>query len=232
MGLIVLVIGESGRGKSASLRSFTPGEVGVFNVAGKPLPFKSDIKMVNTDDYARIKNGLKEAKAKTLVIDDAQYLMSFPYMRRAKEKGYEKFVELAASFWELIDAIKALPEDKIVYIFGHVETDNFGNQKFKTIGKMLDSALYVDGLTAIVLRADKQDSRYFFRTQSNGQDTAKTPMGMFDELEIDNDLKYVDARIREYYGLPPNVPDVKPRPKEEKNETPNKNTKNHIKESE
>ena len=202
MGVPVLILGESGSGKSASMRNFKPGEIGIINVSGKPLPFRNNLKTVNTDSYEDIVKTIIAAKAKALVIDDAQYLMATEFMRTAKVTGYQKFTDLALNFWRLIQVvINNLPPDKIVYFLAHVERDANGNEKMKTIGKLLDEKITIEGLFTIVLKTVVQDRHYQFATQTNGQDTVKTPMGMFDDLLIENDLKMVDSTIREYYGI-------------------------------
>ena len=202
MGVPVLILGESGSGKSASMRNFKPGEIGIINVSGKPLPFRNNLKTVNTDNYEDIVKTIIAAKAKALVIDDAQYLMANEFMRTAKVTGYQKFTDLALNFWKLIQVvINNLPPDKIVYFLAHVERDANGNEKMKTIGKLLDEKITIEGLFTIVLKTVVQDRHYQFATQTNGQDTVKTPMGMFDDLLIENDLKMVDSTIREYYGI-------------------------------
>lgn len=202
MGVPVLILGESGSGKSASMRNFKPGEIGIINVSGKPLPFRNNLKTVNTDNYEDVVKTIIAAKAKALVIDDAQYLMANEFMRTAKITGYQKFTDLALNFWRLIQVvINNLPPDKIVYFLAHVERDANGNEKMKTIGKLLDEKITIEGLFTIVLKTVVQDRHYQFATQTNGQDTVKTPMGMFDDLLIENDLKMVDSTIREYYGI-------------------------------
>ena len=202
MGIPVLILGESGSGKSASLRNFAPDQVGIFNVGGKPLPFRSKLKFVNTDSYVTIMSGLKAMKTPSAVIDDAQYLMANEFMRRCKEIGYQKFTDMATSYWQLVQTvINVLPADRIVYFLSHIERDQNGNEKCKTIGKMLDEKITVEGMFTVVLKTHVQDGHYTFVTQTNGQDTVKSPMGMFESLEIDNDLAMVDKTIREYYGI-------------------------------
>lgn len=202
MGIPVMILGESGSGKSASLRNFKPEEVGVFNVGGKPFPFRSNLKKIDTDDYKTIMGGLAAMKAPAAVIDDAQYLMANEFMRRSKEIGYQKYTEMATSYWNLVQmVIKNLPPDRIVYFLSHVERDQNGNEKCKTIGRMLDEKITVEGMFTVVLKTRVKDGHYAFVTQTNGQDTVKSPMGMFDAVEIDNDLAMVDRIIRDYYGL-------------------------------
>lgn len=204
MGLPVLVLGESGTGKSASLRNFPYDDVEVINVAGKPLPFKNKIRCYNTDDYMQVEKHMdKIAKAgcKSIVIDDAQYLMANEFMRRAMEKGYDKFTEIAKNYWALVNKVKELPEDVIVYFFSHLDRDQNGNEKVKTIGKLLDEKITVEGMFTIVLKTNVTDGQYTFLTQNNGHDTTKSPIGLFPTYAIDNNLFYVDEKIRNYYQL-------------------------------
>lgn len=209
MGIPVLILGESGSGKSTSMRNFEPDEISIFNVAGKPLPFKKKIPKVNTSDYNKIKAGLKQSSKKAFAIDDSQYLLCFEMFEKAKETGFNKFTDMALNFYNLIQfIIKQLPDDVIVYFLHHVETTADGKQKAKTIGKMLDEKLTVEGLFSIVLLCETDGIDYKFITQSDGYTTAKSPMDMFDK-SIDNDLKIVDTTIREYWELNPIKNDIK-----------------------
>lgn len=202
MGIPVAIIGESGSGKSASMRNFKINELGIINVSRKPLPFKSDLKTYNSDNYMNIEEVIKKAAARSIVIDDAQYLMANEYMRGAKITGYQKFVDIALNYWTLVQmVITELPDDKIVYFMMHVERDQNGNEKMKTIGKMLDEKITLEGLFTIVLKTVVANGKYQFSTQTSGQDPVKSPMGMFADLLIDNDLKSVDSIIRDYYGI-------------------------------
>lgn len=201
MGIPVLILGESGSGKSASLRNFDPEKVGVFNVAGKPLPFRRRLKVVNNATYADIYKVLAKPKLSTYIIDDSQYLMAFEELDRAKENGYTKFTEMALNFSGLVRyIINNLPPDIIVYFLHHVETTEQGKVKAKTVGKMIDSKLTLEGLFSIVLLCEATSEGHHFVTQSDGYTTAKSPMEMFDK-EIDNDLAMVDEIIREYWNL-------------------------------
>jgi hypothetical protein len=216
MAIPVLVIGRSGSGKTYSLKNFKPDEVGILSVEKGRLPFRSDLKVAkvksfttsdctpaqaNVARYSWIETTIKKAKLKSIVIDDSQYLLAGELFDRAYEKGYDKFVGIAANFRNLIHSINELEDDdKIVYFLHHSELDADGREKVKTIGKMLDEKLCIEGCFDIVLYC--QDQKFF--TQSNGQSVAKTPEGMFD-LEIPNDLKAVDTAIREYYGLAKNT---------------------------
>ena len=201
MGVPVMILGASGTGKSASMRNLAPDCYGLVNVARKPLPFRSNKKALNSDDYPTIRATMGRATSNIIVIDDAQYLMANEYMRRSAEKGFEKFTDIGKNFWELVRYVTDLPAEKVVYFMGHVEVDAFGNTKFKTIGKLLDEKITVEGMFTIVLRTLVQDGHYYFSTQNNGVDTVKTPIGLFAEPYIDNDLAQVDAAIRDYFGL-------------------------------
>ena len=208
----VLIIGKSGSGKTYSLKNFKKNEVGIISVEKGRLPFKSDLQVAkvpaNFDGvkdyatlyrakYAWILKAIESGKFKSVVIDDSQYLLANELFDRAAEKGFDKFTQMAANFRGLIHAInESDEEDKIVYFLHHTEIDADGREKAKTIGKMLDEKLTIEGCFDIVIYC--QDHKFY--TQTNGQSTAKTPEEMFD-LEIPNDLKAVDVAIREYYGL-------------------------------
>ena len=201
MGIPVLILGDSGSGKSASLRNFEPNEVAIFNVAGKPLPFQKKLKTFHQPDYAAITNVLLNPRIPCYVIDDSQYLMVFDSFNRAFETGYGKFTDFAVNFYNLVrTVIDGTPPDCIVYFLHHTEDADNGKIKAKTIGKMLDSQLTLEGLFSIVLLCKVIDGNHKFITATNGLTPAKAPMEMFAK-EIDNDLKFVDSRIREYYGF-------------------------------
>lgn len=206
MGLPILVLGKSGMGKSASLRNFKQDEVGVVNVLGKALPFKNDFNTIQTDNYSQIKQILLGSKVNTLVIDDAGYLITNQFMRgHSGGKGssiFDLYNQMGDNFWELINYISySIPNNKIVYLFMHEDKNELGDIKPKTIGKMLDEKVCVEGMFTIVLRAVKDDGKYVFSTQSNGFDVAKTPIGLFEDLYIENDLKAITNKIREYYKM-------------------------------
>lgn len=195
-------MGESGSGKSTSLRNFEPDEIGIFNVASKPLPFRKPLKKIDGATYAGIEKSLCKAKLRAYAIDDSQYLLSFELFNKANEKGYDKFINLAVNFYNLIQhVIKETPPDVIVYFLHHVDVSD-SKAKAKTVGKMLDEKLTLEGLFSIVLYCVADEQSHKFITQSLGISTAKSPMDMFPE-EIDNDLKFVDSAIRDYYGLKP-----------------------------
>lgn len=208
MGVGVLVIGKSGSGKSTSLRNFKAEEVGIINVISKPLPFKNvnGLKTIDTDNYNDIKTVLEKSKTKSIVIDDAGYLITNQFMRKHASAGggnavFNLYNDIADSFWSLTEIVKALPNDKIVYFFMHEDKNDFGDIRPKTIGKLIDDKVCLEGLFSIVLRAKKIDKNYYFFTQSTENDVAKSPIGMFNELYIDNDLKQVDNIIRDFYEI-------------------------------
>ena len=208
----VLILGKSGSGKTYSLKNFKKDEVGIISVEKGRLPFKSELQVAKVptrfegvNDYATlyrakyawILKAIESGKFKSVVIDDSQFLLVNELFDRSAEKGYDKFTSMAANFRGLIHAINESDvEDKIVYFLHHSELDADGREKAKTIGKMLDEKLTIEGCFDIVIYC--QDHKFY--TQTNGQSTAKTPEGMLD-LEIPNDLKAVDDAIREYYGV-------------------------------
>ncbi len=205
MAKCVLIIGESGSGKSASLRNFKPEEVSVFNVTNKDLPFKGKLPIIHNATYEDIAKHLANPTKKAYVIDDAGYLMVFESFSRANETGFQKFTEMAKKFVDMLGFItKSVPDDVIVYITMHTEDDaEMHKVKAKTIGKMIDQQLKLEGLFTIVLRAMQTEEGYKFITRDDNVSTAKSPMGMFESEMIDNDLKAVDATIRDYYEMPP-----------------------------
>lgn len=218
MGIPVLILGASGSGKSTSLRNFNENEVGIFNIAKKPLPFKKKLKVRNGVNYVEVKKSLQNQALKTYVIDDSQYLMAFDFFAKVNTPGYEKFTEMAISFYDLVQTVINLPDDCIVYFLHHIEETAEGKTKAKTVGKMIDEKLTLEGLFSIVLLTSANNGKYCFETQSDGFTTAKSPMGMF-EKTIDNDLKMVDTIIRDYWDLPPieiNTPHEQTEEKEEK----------------
>ncbi len=202
MGVPVLVIGESGSGKSTSLRNFKPNEIGIYNVAGKPLPFRGQFPMMQTvSDPDAIMASLKRNAVNCYAIDDSQYLMAFKLIEKVNERGYDKFTEIAKDFRDLIDTVvRDTSPDTIVYFLHHTERSDDGHVKAKTSGKMIDNWLTLEGLFSIVIMAVTSESKHQFVTQNDGTSTCKSPMGML-ENPMDNDLKTVDTAIREYYEL-------------------------------
>ena len=208
MGNLVMVIGKSGSGKSTSLRNFAPGEVGIFNIAGKPLPFRKRLPKADRVGYEQIKSSLRKNRLRAYVIDDSTYLMQFEAFQYAKVKGYDKFVDMAQSFEQLLEAAMGTDEDTIVYFLHHPQFADDGTSKPQTIGRMLDNQLNVEGLFPIVIECTVRDGRHVFVTENDGTNIAKAPFEMLPAV-MDNDLKAVDTAIREYWQLKP-IKDVKP----------------------
>jgi hypothetical protein len=207
MGIPVLIIGKSGSGKSTSLRNFDEKEIGLINVSKKPLPFKKKFEStVNTDNYETIIKAIDKTAKNSVVIDDAGYLIVNMFMKGHSTAGtgnaiFGFYNKVGDSFWNLIEFVKTLPEKKIVYFIMHEDKNDFGDIKPKTIGKILDEKVCLEGLFTIVLRCVVEDKKHLFKTQSDGFDVAKSPIDMFESLEIDNDLKIVDETIRKYWEL-------------------------------
>lgn len=205
MGQLVFILGRSGTGKSYSMRNFPQDKLAVINVQGKILPFRGAAKIESTptDNSAQIMKALEiyAENYKSIVIDDYQYTMANEFMRRSAERGFDKFTEIGRHAWDIANKVRELPADVIVYIMCHVDRDDDGNEKIKTIGKLLDEKICLEGMSTIVLKTNVTDGEYSFFTQNNGKDTVKSPAGMFPSYAIENDLYYVDQKIRNYYEL-------------------------------
>jgi hypothetical protein len=213
MSTAVLILGKSGTGKSASLRNMPPADTLLIQVVRKPLPFKakgwayfdktknSDGNIIVTDHWETILKAMRGTRRKVIVIDDFQYVLANEYMRRTDERGYDKFTDIGRHAWELITAASDLPPDVRVYILAHTDTNDAGETKMKTIGKMLDEKITPEGLFTIVLRTYVADGHYQFTTRNNGSDSVKSPMGLFDADRIPNDLAEIDSAIVDYYGI-------------------------------
>lgn len=205
MGVLVFILGRSGTGKSYSMRDFHKDKLAVVNVQGKILPFKGSgkIEMTSTDTSRDIVKALESygKQYKSIVVDDFQYVMANEFMRRSSEKGYDKFTEIGRHAWDIANTVRSLPADCIVYVMCHTDRDDDGNEKIKTIGKLLDEKICLEGMSTIVLMTNVTDGVYTFLTQNNGKNTVKSPAGMFPSYAIDNDLHYVDQKIRAYYEL-------------------------------
>lgn len=213
MGIPVLILGDSGAGKSASLRDFDKDECFLIQPIRKPLPFRNDWKqwdhetktgcIVNTDDVNKICTIIRAAAKlgrKAVIIDDSQYIMANEFMRRCSEKSYEKYVEIGAKMWHVINTATECAGDTRVYFLSHTETDSTGKVKIKTIGKMLDEKVTLEGMFTIVIGATVVDGKHSFTTKNNGMNTLKAPMGMFDSELMDNNLSNIDDTIKEYYN--------------------------------
>lgn len=216
MSIAILVLGESGTGKSTALRNLDPAHTLLIQSIPKPLPFKAgDWKPVKdggnvivTDQSAMIVSAMKKTSREIIVIDDFQYTMANEFMRRVTDKetgnaAFAKYNEIARSAWDILTAASNLPSNKRVYILSHTQTDEAGRVKIKTIGKLLDEKITIEGLVSIVLRTSVVNGNYMFSTRNSGHDTTKSPIGLFDEDLIDNDLAAVDAAVFSYYELQP-----------------------------
>ena len=209
MATPVLIIGKSGAGKSTSLRNCAGNDDwNLIRVLDKPLPFKGKINGWPTDNYLDVMKCLAASKAHNIVIDDAGYLITNSFMRGHSNIGsgnaqFQFYNQMADNFWNLIMfIINKLPPDKIVYVMMHEQQDDFGNIRTKTIGKLLDEKVTIEGMFTIVLRAVKDSQGYAFITQSEDMAVSKSPMGMFESERIDNDMKLVEEAIRSYYEIP------------------------------
>ncbi len=214
MSTAVLILGESGTGKSTSLRNLDPSKTLLIQSIAKPLPFKakgwkvrhslkSEGNVIQTDDPVVMEKVLRVSPHEVVVIDDFQYVMANEYMRRTAETGFQKFTDIGKNAWNVLTAAGALAAHRRVYILSHTATDESGRTKIKTIGKMLDEKITLEGMVTIVLRTQVRDGHYTFATQNDGADTTKSPMGMFADRYIDNDLAAVDAAICDYYEIAP-----------------------------
>ena len=217
MGKIVFVVGKSGSGKSTSIRNLDPDSTYIINVCNKDLPFKGSSKhyklksdtnkgnLFVTNEYAKIikvVQGISDTRAdiKTLIIDDFNYILTHQVFQTAMQKGYDKFVIIAKSVNDILECIQQSRNDLYVFIMWHTELDADGSSKIKTVGKMIDNQLTPEGMATIVLHTKVRDNKYKFLTQYDGSHIAKSPMGMFADQLIDNDLQYVIKNIHEYYS--------------------------------
>lgn len=206
MGMPVLVYGKSGSGKSRSLKFFGEDEILLINIEGKELPFRNSFKYrCRTDSTDTIIEQIKKMPCKTAVIDDAGYLMTHHFMNNHRNKkgnsSFDMYDDIADKMYFLVQRIKTeVPEDVIVYIVLHEDTNDMGDTKIRTIGRLIDNKVCLEGMVTICIRCMSDNGKHFFRTQTDGFDITKTPEGMFDENEIDNNLKFVDDTIRQFYG--------------------------------
>jgi hypothetical protein len=202
-GIGVLILGESGTGKSSSIRNLDPSTVGIINVSGKRLPFKnsSEFKTVKPGNNQEIIKLLQTCKADKIIIDDWQHTIVNEFMLKIEQKGYDKFSQMAYNYWSVIKSLDRMADDKVVYFMSHIDRDQFGNEHAKTCGKLLEEKVTPEGYFLIVLKTVVQNGNYFFSTHNSGTDTVKSPLDLFEDDLILNDLAYVDRKIREYYGL-------------------------------
>lgn len=203
----ILIMGESGTGKSTSIRNCNPDITAIVNPVGKPLPFRGSRKfstlngVTDADKICDFMRAQTRDGKKIIIVDDFQYILAIPYMNRIKESGWDKYNDFGANYFNIIDICKELPDDVCVYYMTHCETLENGLTTVKLIGKLLREKITVEGLFTIVLRTGVSEGKYYFFTQNNGKDTVKSPLGMFDSFSIENDLAYVDAKIRNYYEM-------------------------------
>lgn len=217
MSTATMIIGESGTGKSTSLRNLNPEQTLLIQAVRKPLPFRSkDWKPATkenptgsifvTDSSEKIVEAMRRTSKEIIVLDDFQYVMANEFMRRvtdneAGNSAFAKYNEIARHAWDVLTAASSLDERKRVYILSHTSTDEFGKTKIKTIGKLLDEKIVMEGLVTIVLRTAVINDQYLFRTRNSGNDTVKSPIDLFDDETIPNDLAAVDQAICEFYGI-------------------------------
>jgi hypothetical protein len=212
MSTAVLILGNSGSGKSTSLRNLDPAKTLVIQCIKKPLPFrakgwktretlKSEGNVIRTDDPALIEKIMRSSPHEVVVIDDYQAVMVNELMSRSSERGYEKFTDIGKNAWNIFRAAGDLADHRRVYILAHTQTDEFGAVRMKTVGKMVDNVLVPEGFFTVVLRTEVTNGTYTFTTQSNGQDCCKSPIGMFPDRQVENDISLVDSVICEFYGI-------------------------------
>lgn len=212
MSTSVLILGESGTGKTCSLRNLDPAKTLLIQPVRKPLPFPSkgwkEIRAKGDggnifvcDHPGHIVAAMLKAPQEIVVIDDWQYILANLFMRRRAEKSFDKFTDIGGAGFDIVRTASELAPHKRVYVLAHTVTDEFGKTRIKTLGKLLDEKIVIEGMFTTVLRTAVVDKSYQFSTHNNGSDTVKSPMGMFESDMIDNDLVQVDARICEYYGI-------------------------------
>lgn len=212
MSYACLILGESGTGKTCSLRNLDPKNTLLIQPVRKPLPFRStgwkEIKqkgdgnniLVCSNPQAII-NCMHASPFDVIVVDDWQYILASMYMAARNVKGFDKFTEIGGAGFDIAKAASELGENKRVYVLAHTTSDEFGNTRIKTLGKLLDDKIVVEGMFTTVLRTHVENGRYLFSTQNSGSDTVKSPMGMFSEQYIENDLAAIDCVICDYYGI-------------------------------
>lgn len=213
MSYATLILGESGTGKTASLRNLNPKNTLLIQPVRKPLPFRAknwhEIKAKGDggnifvcNDAQKIVACMKRAPQDVIVIDDWQYILSSQFMARRNEKSFDKFTDIGGAGYDIVQAASQLAENKRVYVLAHTATDEMGNVRIKTLGKLLDEKIVVEGMFTTVLRTFVDPGTgYFFLTHNNGHDTVKSPMGMFKENQVENDLAAIDDVICDYYGI-------------------------------
>lgn len=202
MSKMLVLYGESGTGKSTSLRNLDKKSVCYINVTKKPLPFRGTFTEVyNTHKPSEIINIMKKTDKKIIVIDDFTYVMTYEYIKRLNERGFSKYEDMAKGYFDVIDCGTNLSDDKIVIFISHTEKTEDGSERMMTLGKMLQSKVSVEALFTMVIESIVVDGEHYITVTNNGKNTVKTPMDMFDSDIIDNDLNYVIEKVKEYYGM-------------------------------
>lgn len=214
-----LIIGPSGTGKSSALRNLDPKSTFVISILDKPLPFRGYKKKYtkikgwddtennhfSSDDWTRIIMCIKMVNEKrpdikVLILDDMQYLMANEFLRRATETGFTKFTELAQHIWMVINALINTRADLYTFALSHSELDQNGKYKCKTVGKLLDEKITLEGMFSLVFYSMVVDGEFKFLTQNDSVHTAKTPLAMFADKLIDNDLKSIIETMQDYFN--------------------------------
>ena len=199
MAQLTFVLGKTGTGKSTSLREFTSKDgIGYITATGKPLPFKNDIPQYHAKNYGDLLAAIKQSKAPVMVLDDFNYYMSVEEFSQTANKGYEKFTQMAVNVVNVIDTITKKEGDQRFYILAHSENNDSGDLRLKTTGKMVSDKFVPEGLANQVVESSVLDGEFVFKVKTDGTGI-KTPMGMFDEPTIPNDLKVLDKAISEFY---------------------------------
>ena len=217
MSIATMILGESGTGKTTSLRNLSASETLLIQAVKKPLPFRSaNWKPASKDNPCgsifvsdcspKICAAMQRTHKPVIVIDDFQYILANEFMRRVTDNevgngAFQKYNEIARSAWDILMCATSLADEKRVYLLSHTSTDDFGKTKIKTIGKLLDEKIVMEGLVTIVLKTVVQNGQYLFSTHNSGSDTVKSPLGLFADDLIDNDLSAVDRAICDYYGI-------------------------------
>lgn len=211
MSVAVMILGESGSGKSTSLRNFDPSKTLLIQCIKKPLPFRAkgwEIRtkenggnVVQSHDPAKIEKAMRASSHEIVIIDDYQAVLINELLSRSAERGYDKFTDIAKSAWSIFNAAGSLAAHRRVYLIAHTQTDDMGQIRMKTVGKMVDSMIVPEGYFTIVLRTEVINGNYIFNTQTTGKDCCKSPIGMFDGQHIENDLAVVDAAITSFYEI-------------------------------
>lgn len=223
MSKIALILGEPASGKTYSIRNLNPSKTFIINVLNKSFPFKGWEKIpfshpnlegkwnyLSTDNYTTIRNILKLINEKrkdieTIIIDDFQYIMCNEFMKRASEKGFEKFTEIGQHTWLILQDIMNLRDDLFCFVLSHTMTDENGRVKLKTIGKMMENYMTIEGMFPIILHSMIKDNKYIFLCNDDGKHVARSPINLFEKY-IDNDLSFVQKKIDDYYKIDEDIP--------------------------